>query len=458
MTATRLDAVRNRLDREQWRRGCTTTERGGLQATVHNVAHILREHPAWQGTLAYDEFAQQIVLHQPPPWGGSETTWTNALTSELLAWLSSREVGLAVGEGVALSGVLVAARRASFHPLRDYLTGLEWDGTARLAAFMADYFRTDQNAYTSRLGTNWLVSMVARALRPGCKVDTMPVLQGTQGQRKTSALMLLAGREYYAEATAEVGTPAFLELLPGVWLMEFSDLEGMVKSEAGALKKMLSSPQDRRRPPYGRHAETYPRTCVMVGTTNEDAFLRDPTGARRYWPVRVGDIDIDALTQDRDQLWAEAVTLYQHGDPAASPGDVDHGSWCWWWMPPETVEEQADRYQSDPWELLIKPYLDGQGPAERYPGAQREVRFQVGALELMECALRLKSSEITPQNFRRVGQVMHALRWARERVRVRGEREYVYRRFPGGGYTPPEGALAGQYHLPPGMSDAEQGE
>lgn len=185
-----------------------------------------------------------------------------------------------------------------------------------------------------------LVSAVARAFEPGCKVDTMLVLEGKQGVGKTRFTRELFGADWYAEATASPGDKDFFQVLQGRWVMEIGEMESFTKAEVGKIKQAVTAQQDTFRASYGRFVKTYPRQCVFVGTTNENQYLRDPTGARRFLPIRVNTIDVDRIIRERDQLWAEAVHLYREG-------------FDYWTLPADAAREQERRYQADTWEETI---------------------------------------------------------------------------------------------------------
>jgi putative DNA primase/helicase len=194
-----------------------------------------------------------------------------------------------------------------------------------------------------------LVSAVARVMAPGCKVDTMVILEGRQGARKSSALRAMFG-EWFSDTPIEVGSKDSYLSLRGRWCLEWAELDSLSRSEAARVKAYTSSATDVYRPPYGHRTVEIPRQCVFVGSTNEDEYLRDPTGARRFLPVRVGDIALELIERDRDQLWAEAVTAYRSGER--------------WWPATELErslcgDEQEQRYASDAWEALIAQWLSG---------------------------------------------------------------------------------------------------
>lgn len=208
-----------------------------------------------------------------------------------------------------------AARRDSFHPVHDYLDSLTWDGRPRLEGWLTTYGKAPDTAYTRAVGRLVLIAAVRRVRQPGAKFDEMLVLESPQGKDKSSALAVLAVNEdWFSDGLPlNADDKLVIERTSGKWIVEAGELNGITKQGVDKLKNLLSRRRDESRMAYGRFNELVPRQWIMVGTTNDTKYLRDQTGNRRFWPVKVEAFDLEALRRDRDQLWAEAAHLEAQG-------------------------------------------------------------------------------------------------------------------------------------------------
>ena len=219
--------------------------------------------------------------------------------------------------------------RAPYHPIRDYLDGLKWDGKERLERFAADYLGADGHRVPQRRRQDCIGLGRGAHDRAGCKADTMPILEGGQGTFKSTALGGAVLASWFSDDIAELGSKDAAMQTRVAWCIEVAELSSMHKGEVEKVKAFVSRRVDRYRPSYGRNVIEQPRCCIFVGTTNASVYLKDETGARRYLPIRCGTIDLAAIKRDRDQLWAEAVQQYRNGTP--------------WWLVDTSVIETARR-------------------------------------------------------------------------------------------------------------------
>lgn len=338
---------------EPWLAGCQTNKSGVPLANLANVMIALRGDPALNEIVAYDEMEWVPMLLSPVP--GKEAPLefaprplADADVTAIQEWIQLHGLS-GVGKDTVHQAVDLRARECAFHPVRDYLSGLTWDGRSRLDGWLTTYFGAEAKPYTARVGCMFLIAMVARIFDPGCKADYMAIFEGEQGDVKSTALEVLAGR-WFSDQMPPVESKDASQHLRGKWLIEIAELHRMMSNnvEVEAVKAFITRRVERYRPSYGRHDVHEARQCVLVGSTNKDEYLRDETGNRRFWPVKIGEIKLDVLRRDRDQLFAEAVALYRRGEH---------------WWPERKFErefikpEQDARYEHDEWEAMIAKYL-----------------------------------------------------------------------------------------------------
>lgn len=328
--------------------------------TMLNAFKAFRHAPEFAGVLRWNAFSLTAEITKRPPWlqhgedyhPGQSLRDIDVLRAQ--RWLQTNLIR--VGKEITFDGLLMEARRHSYHPVRDYLEGLQWDGTERLDRWLIDHLGAEDTPLNCELAKNALIAAVARAMDPGCKNDDMLILEGEQGIGKSTAFNILAG-SWFSDELPEIGTKDCAINLQGVWIQEVAELDGFSRASTKTLKAFLSRRVDRYRAPYDRIAADHPRQCIIVGSINPEAggYLTDATGNRRYRSVACGAgwehgrrVDLDALKAVRDQLWGEARVRYGRGEA--------------WWIVNAELEREAEaaadaRYAEDVWTGPILAYL-----------------------------------------------------------------------------------------------------
>lgn len=352
-----------------WQRLTRTAD--GPKPVLANVLAVLRDDPKWASRLAYDAFACDVMLD------GKVVPETHATR---IAASLSEQYAMDVSSALVAECVRVVAEDRPCHPVRDYLGGLVWDGVARVRDLMrlgfgAEVTPEDEDL-VALIGQKFIVSMVARVLDPGSKVDTMLVLVGKQGAYKSTSFETLAGQPWFSGSKLDLASKDSFLNLRGKWLYELAELESMRRVDASTSKQWLSQRVDTYRAPYERRAADHKRQTIIVGTTNEDEFLMDPTGHRRYWPVRVVRADLTWLRAHRDQLFAEAVALYTSGTTWWFDEDTDEARRLEAWASPHVI--------SHPWTEAVRDWL-----------AQRKSMAPFSAVEALSQAVMRSVGDIT---------------------------------------------------------------
>lgn len=408
-TVTQLHTRKTVKADDTWLFNLVCNDEGKVKPGVtKNWALFLENHDEMAGVFAFDAFKLRVVLQRRPPWVAAGSTWEprpiqDRDYSEAVMWLEAKFMTPKASNIAAV--IQTVAEHSSFDRLTEYLEGLEWDGKPRVKRFANDYLGCVGDNYAPIVSERWLVSSVARGLKPGCKVDTMPILEGPQGLNKSMSIKALYGAEFFSDNLSDIGSKDAMMEMQGVWGLEVAEMHRFSASETNAVKKFLSRDVDRFRPPYGRSVVEAPRRVVMAGTINPEgnAYLRDPTGARRFWPLECRKIDIDAIHRDRDQIWAEAVALFKAGVK-------------WWVQEDEqqaVMAEQEKRTDVDVWVDLIAPFL--------------KTRTSVTQLDIFE-HLGIPKKDADYRHAGRVGRIMKKLGWISERDRRDGEDRTVFKK------------------------------
>jgi predicted P-loop ATPase len=373
---------------------------GAPKALLANAITALRMAPEWAAVLGFNEFSLSTVALKPPPFGGKAgAEWSDHEDRLTADWLQHQ--GIQVGVEVAGQATQTVAMERKFHPVRAYLESLKWDGTERIGTWLSLYLGADSSDYTKAVGSRWLISAIARVLRPGCKADCSLILEGPQGIYKSTVLQKLGG-EWFTDQIAELHSKDASMATMGKWIIELSELDALTRADAGRIKAFMSRTTEHFRPPYGKRTIDAPRQCVFAGTVNHSEYLKDETGGRRFWPVVCTRILIDDLSRDRDQLWAEALVQYRAGAN--------------WYL--DTVDlvaeaqaQQEERYEADVWDSKVMDWADDRVAS----GCD-----SVSIAEALEMCLEKKLDTWTKADQMRVGRCLRAAKWERFRDRKRG--------------------------------------
>ncbi len=350
-TAEAMDDFSDETDFD-WQSRLRLTDRGAIAQTIDNAVLILKNDSELSGTLAFNEMEHSVVTLKRLPWSKSEGVrqWVDSDDSALRHYLE-RKYGLS-GKEKIFDAVNVVANQASFHPVRDYLNSCEWDGVPRIDTLLIEYLGAEDNAYTRAVTRKTLTAAVARILNPGCKFDYMLTIRGKQGIGKSALIAKLGGNWFSDTFTTMQGKDAYEQVL-GVWIVEVGELAGMKKAEAEAIKMYVSKQVDRFRPAYGRRIQDFPRQCIFIGTTNEQQFLRDTTGNRRFWVVDTPnepskDLWKDLTSETIKLIWGEAVERYKSGEPLRLSKELE-----------QVAREIQESYsEENPKAGLVGEYLD----------------------------------------------------------------------------------------------------
>lgn len=397
-----------------WRRQLLRRD-GKLIDCRENVYMMLRYHPLWAGVLWADEFAKRIAVRKPTPWDDPATfeadrTWEEVDGMRLGLWLAQRERLLIRSLDSIAAAVGWVASEQRFHPVREYLDGLAWDGVERLQHWLTDYLGVRATEYSALSGRFFLIGMVARVYRPGCQMRFMPILEGTQFRGKSSALRVLGGK-WYGDAPIDLNNKDSYQLIQGCWLYEIAELDAFNKSDATRIKAFISQQSDRFRAPYERAPADWDRQGVFAGSTNQDEYFKDRTGNTRFWPWKVEEVEpmnIDGLSAAREQLLAEARERFMAGERWHPNADEQMRLF---------EPEQASREIADPWQSVVSRYL-------RMTTATRFT-----AADILTDALKIEVGKIDRGNqmAMAIGSIMKKLGWAKKRESG-GDRDYYYER------------------------------
>lgn len=325
------DESRDIALQDDWLEGLETEKNSGKAlATIHNVVLILTHDEQLRGRLGYNDFDQRETAVASLPWDKNGERYPRALVdsddAQLRLYLE-RAYGLK-SKGDITDGLTVVLRNKRYHPVKDYLNALTWDGIERLDELFITCFGAEDNAYTRAVTRKAFTAAVARVYKPGIKFDQCTIIIGDQGVGK-STLLDRMGREWFSDSLASVEGTQALEVIQGSWIMELGEMAGMRRAQVDAVKHFMSKRVDKFRVAYGKRTEEFPRRCVFFATTNEDDPLRDMTGNRRFWVIntkgRTGLVSVWDYLDDEivGQLWAEALHRFNEGETLHLSGKLE---------------------------------------------------------------------------------------------------------------------------------------
>jgi predicted P-loop ATPase len=425
MPATSPDPIDFSAAAAEWRRHLILKKdrNGELQPVPcwQNVALLLRHHPAWQGCLALDEFANRIVLRKSPEIEGGELfrpgPWEAHHEYALGLWLAQQRPDdrLVLKPDAIDAGVTAAAQTQPFHPVREHLerAARAWDGVPRLKMWLVEFCNVPQSIYSMLVGRYFLLGMVARVFEPGCQMRSVLILEGAQDIGKSAVLRALA-QPWFSDTNLDLHNKDSFGALRGIWLQEFAELDSLSRADATRVKSFISSRVDRYRAPYERATRDWPRQTVFGGSTNLAEYFKDPSGNTRFLPVAVSRPRVDELAGVRDQLMGEAVVRYRQRVRRFPPSEIARRHFA--------IEQEA-REIADPWDSILARYV-----ANQVKEHSREEPLLLRMDQLLTEGLKIEVGKIdgARQMATRVGISMRKLGWLKRRSMADGDRGYHY--------------------------------
>lgn len=419
---------------------------GELEATVENALLILDNDPLLKKRIAYDLFSELPRIRGKLPWGvreginGQYPGWTDTDFSQLFRYMQTfRKFSHEPYLRKALDIILA---QNAFHPVRDYLLSLKWDGTERVDTLLQDYMGAEDTQLNRVMQRRWLVGAVARVFEPGCKFDNVLTLLGEQNLGKSAFARLLA-RNWFSDSHVDMNNKDGYAVLHGTWIQELGEMASVKKSDMETVKNFLTASVDKYRPSHERYVREVPRQNVFFGTTNEPEFLRDKSGNRRFWPIEVTKtLDQDEFEKIVDQVWAEVYFLYRMGEPRY----LDEK-----WMMDDLEEVHKQHMAEDTVESAILNYLDTPIPYDFYDKSIEDRRdivmgnylgdldkqmIQRDTVSVCEIRYELFGADRYDKSLmesRQVANIMtHLCKWKKSKAKVRVPGygpQWVYRRI-----------------------------
>ncbi|MDO9106165.1 MAG: VapE family protein [Methylovulum sp.] len=402
--------------RQYWGSRLIRGDRGGYRDCKENVTIALEDHPQLKGLVAYNEFSARVEKVRRAPWDKQTgefkpKEWSIHDDRELSMW-TALNCDLLIGStGTVGEGVELVSQRNKYHPVRDWLESLTWDGFDRNQHWLHELLGVADTTYGRLVGKIWLRQAVNRIINPGSKGDYVLILEGTQGLNKSTALRRL-GEAYYSDVTLNLNDKDSLMALAGVWILEIAELDAFNRAESTRIKQFITQTEDRFRPPYGKRMIVQPRQTVFAATTNNYEYHKDPTGNRRFWSVLCTKIDLDLITEWREQMFAQALAEVLAGEPCYPTRDQERNL---------IMPEQEQREIVDVWHQPIYEWL------HKDENCQTN---EFSTFDILTGAIKMPADKMDGQRSAatRVGNCMAKLGWAKKHARKGVRRVWVYLR------------------------------
>ena len=406
----------------EWTKHLTRDEKGNYHKTINNISLIIQNAPELRGCIRKDDFSGRICASEELPWRTEKGYWSDADTTELRKHFETRYKGYKPSKQDIKDAIVASSIKQKFHPVRDYLNSLKWDGKPRLDTLFIDYLGVADSEYTRAVSRKAMVGAVARVMSPGCKFDYMLVFVGKQGRGKSSIIYKLAGGdEWFTDSMVTFDGNRAFEAVTGKWLIEVPEMHAFDKVTMNQAKAFITKRSDFYRSAYAEFPEDRRRQCIFFGTTNNIDCLRDDTGGRRFWPLdtdvvgRKKNIFAD-LELERDQIWAEAVTYWRAGEPLFLSPELEAAA----------AEKQESHREAHPWEDTIRNFVEQEIPDDwdnwdlnhrmmfwngNYTGEIKLVpREKVCVREVWQEALMMNLAALDQQKARAVAAALNRLR------------------------------------------------
>lgn len=353
------DEAESQEDNTDWMQDLEFDKKGNIKPSAKNIMCILENDPKLAGHLWHDEFTGFDVIKGGLPWDKKAGLWGNRDDANLRIYME--EQYNISGKDKIKDAKDAVLTRHKFHPIREYLNGLTWDGVSRLDKLIIDYAGAEDTPLNRAMTRKHFTAAVARVMQPGCKYDYCLIITGAEGIGKSTLLNVMGGK-WFSDSLMTMEGKQGMEQLRGAWLIELGELSGMKRSDVEAVKTYISRQNDIYRAAYGTVVEPHPRQCVFCGTTNEKYFLKSETGDRRFWVIKIepelrkhGGVK-EAVMADRDQIWAEAVQRWKDGELLYLPADLEAEA--------RQRQKEYNDNNDDPIKSLLAVFLDKRLPVD----------------------------------------------------------------------------------------------